>query len=172
MRDDGPRPRRLRLLGFLAIVIALATAGCRGRSTPPEPVAAELATRGAPYEVGGPIRVTFSLINQGETPVTVVRPLVAPNLVEFTVTGPDGKEIPFDGPWPRLRPFPEDYFAELAPGSRASQEFDLAEGFRLTRAGRYRVTAVYRNRDDGARFGKSALMTSGLESNPIEIEVR
>ena len=38
--------------------------------------------------------------------------------------------------------------------------------------GRYQVTAIYHNHDDGARFGRNAVVTTGIRSNKLAVDVQ
>ena len=131
----------------------------------------KLATDKELYTIGESVTLTVTLTNEGSRTLTVLRPLVSPNFIFFDVTGPDGTSLFFNGPWFKLKPLPESIFVNLTSGTSTSHTFILNDLYELTEPGLYKITALYLNSDDGARFGFNALITEGLRSNSVTIEL-
>jgi hypothetical protein len=169
----APRGGNPWTVAAILLIVPFLIAGCSsGKKPAPQGLAAELVAPAGTAQVGGNVPVTFRLHNRGTSSVTVVRPTVAPNLVEFEVKGPDGNDVPIDGPWPTLKPFAQDRFIALGGGQTTSGDFNLADLFTFTQPGRYQVTAIYHNHDDGARFGNNAVVTTGIRSNTVAVDLR
>lgn len=171
---------RALIVGGIAVTAALAIAVALiggwlggtsdGSASAAGTVSAEIAISKTTFAQGEPIEVTFKLRNVGLDPITVVQPFDSPYLVFFEVIGPGGT-LPFSGPWPRLPPFSQGDFVDLFMGESTANSFDLTQSYDLTDVGSYAITAVYRNFDDGARFGLTAVTTDEIFSNSIVIQV-
>jgi hypothetical protein len=132
-------------------------------------LAASIACSKSAFALREPVRVTVRLENVGADNVTVVPPVITPNIVFFRVIDPHGRELLYLGPWAKLAAFSPDMFSELPAGGSTEHSFDLAEFYSFDRGDSYAVRATYRNFDDGSRFGISAITTDGLESNTVII---
>jgi len=132
-------------------------------------------------EPGGRLELTLTVVegtsievtvgNTSGEPMTVVRPFVTPHFVEFTVTGPDGSEVPFDGPNVRLEPLVDSDVVSLAPGGSVSVRYDLADHFTLP-PGTYNVSAQYQAEE--VHLGGLAATISyddPVIADPVEVEV-
>lgn len=135
------------------------------------PLRVSLALRSEQVAVGAAIPLTVTLSNNGDAAVTVARPFIVPNLVFLAVTGDCGEEVPFDGPYLRLKPLERDHFAELARGESVTHEFDLATWYQLP-PGSYTVTATYRNSRDGSHLGLNAVLVDEVRSAAASLRVR
>lgn len=137
------------------------------------PIAVSLEADGGSHAEGDTIEVTVRLENVSAAAVTVLRPYLVPSPVIFIVTNEDGVEHGYQGIFGERRPATADRFIELGPGESAEETFDLTDGYRLP-AGKYEVTASYRNADDGADHGLSAFLTGDgdFSSAPVTIEVK
>ncbi len=143
------RLRGRRRIALAAVVVALIAVACSGDETEPvtdegDPLQLSLSAVGGESES---FLVQVTLANASDAAVTVVRPFVTPHFVALGLVGPDGGEIPFDGPYPRLEPLTDADVAELAPGESVSGQFDLAEHFAVP-AGSVTVSAEYRAREN------------------------
>lgn len=161
----------------MMIAFVVLMAGCPNKNTPlagPASLASLVAKLSAPasFTMGSPMPVTFTLENQGGSSITVAKPEITPNLVLFIVKDASGNELKFDGEQAKLRPFGAGDFTTLAAGGTVSHTFDLAESFHFPSTGRYTVSAVYRNDDDGRSAGVIAFTTPGINSNSITFQVQ
>ena len=123
---------------------------------------------------GDSISATVTLANDGETPITVLRPFAAPPIVRFRAEDSDGNRLSFEGVRIKLAPPEAEDFATLAPGESVSESFDLAEMFEFE-PGVYGIWADYVADDPGERHGFDALVTGpdpGLSSNHVALTVR
>ena len=163
------------IIAGLGIALGLLASGLTGHTEGSASAAGDVeATITVPkttFVQGESIEVTFRLTNVGLDTATVVKPVITPNLVFFSVVGPDAQERLFLGPWGKLAPFPEELFSELSPGAYTEEAFDVEPLYSFTQLGSYDITGVYRNSDDGSRFGFSAVTTDGLESNTVTIDI-
>ena len=96
-----------------------------------------------PLTAGGPVRIRFALTNPSDDPVWVLSwntPLEERWMgTVFTLTGPGGEEIPYQGPMvKRGEPAREEY-VEIAPGGTAEAVVDLAQVYEFKNPGRYRL---------------------------------
>lgn len=129
----------------------LATAACtpNASSQPPvhDPNAVLVVALGHSEEVPTAIRMEVS--NPGASPVSFCRPQTAFEGLSsdiFEVRGPDGVELPYQGPMvKRAPPGPDDCFP-VQPGRFHTAEVDLLDGYALqagtTYSVRYRASAV------------------------------
>ena len=73
--------------------------------------------------------------------------------------------------WPKPRPFPRDEFQDVAVGGSISNDFNLLDQYTLNQPGTYKVTVLYRNFDNGNRFGLTAFTTNHLPSTTTTFEI-
>lgn len=120
-----------------------------------------------------PVDVIFRLENLSDRCVTVVKPLISPSIVFFRVIGPRGRELLCLIAQANFGATDREMFTELPAGGFAEQWFDLANLYSFgSGGGDHTVTAIYRNCDDGRRFGLSAITSEGLESNTSAIRIK
>lgn len=168
--------RSLSLFALALTALPLAAFSCYGGT---KPVLECSVTPRPPLTAGGPVQIRFALTNPEDGPVWVLTwntPLEQWMGTVFTVTGPGGEEIPYQGPMAkRGEPAREDY-VEIAPGGTAEATVDLAQVYEFKNPGRYRLQVtgdlfdVTRDGDDLPRspdlFGPAA-----LRCNEILLEV-
>jgi hypothetical protein len=168
------------LLTVAVVGILVLTAACGGGSDDEGggdvagSLSFSLALAADQIDAGAAIPLTVTLKNESGGAVTVARPAIVPSMVYLEVTREGGEVVPFDGPWPRLRPLAANAFVELAAGDTVDHEFDLA-GFYTLSAATYTVVAYYRNPQDGAHVGLGALVIADADevaSNTVTLEVR
>lgn len=171
-------PRRLVTIAVLATLV-LATA-CGGGSDEDTDAAVTgtlsvtLTLAADQVAAGAAIPLTVTVRNESGDTLTVARPALVPSMVYLAVTRDGGDVVPFDGPWPRLRPLTADAFVELAAGESVEHAFDLADWYTLP-AGTYSIVASYHNEHDGSQLGLSALVIDAadeLPSSAVALEVQ
>lgn len=134
-----------RPLSFLALALtALSLAACSCILEPENRPRMECQIQPRPpLTAGGPVQIRFALTNPTDETAWVLAwntPLEQPALgTVFTLTGPGGEEIPYQGPMAkRGEPAREDY-VEIAPGGTAEAVVDLAQVYEFKNPGRYRL---------------------------------
>jgi len=120
------------------------------------------------------LALEVELTNVGQEPLEVVD-LLVPLTLFVEVVGPDGHPLPFNGPLADTILL-EGAFLTLDPGQSLTTTVDLGELYDapfFAGPGPHRMVAYYRNADDGARFGRQAVVIEppGLASNGIVREV-
>lgn len=96
-----------------------------------------------PLTAGGPVRIRFALTNPTDEKVWVLAwntPLEKPAMgTIFTLTGPSGEEIPYQGPMAKRGMPTREQYVEIAPGGTAEAVIDLAQVYEFKNPGRYRL---------------------------------
>lgn len=134
-----------RPLSFLALALtALSLAACF-RGIQPEKrseMECQIQPR-PPLTAGGPVQIRFALTNPAAEPVWVLSwntPLEQrPMGTIFTLTGPGGEEIPYQGPMAKRGAPARESYVEIAPGGTAEAVVDLAQVYEFKNPGRYRL---------------------------------
>lgn len=172
--------KRLLIVALSAFMGAPVLAGTdlyvsRGRS--PDPTAKILAEireserRRIPIEVavttrqaykGAGIPVTITITNLFDNPLLLnsrmlVNHRLLPGELSFTVIGPDGRKCEFQRLVAALELTDAD-FVLLARGMSIQRTIDLADFFKMSRRGTYKVQAFYRNETDHLINGRKAWM--------------
>jgi peptidyl-Lys metalloendopeptidase len=137
-----------RSLSLLALALTtLALTACSSRIQPetrPE-MECQIQPR-PPLTAGGPVRIRFALTNPADEPVWVLSwntPLEQRSMgTIFTLTGPGGEEIPYQGPMAKRGAPTRESYVEIAPGGTAEAEVDLAQVYEFKNPGRYRLQAT------------------------------
>jgi len=131
--------------GFLLTLAAVLVVPACAATGPAAPhLGCELKVEGA--RVGGPVRVQMVLKNQGEKPLFALTwgtPFEEGWMdTPFTLRGPDGAEIPFNGRMAkRGDPTRESYELVPAQGS-VEADADLAAVYDLSKPGQYVLTTT------------------------------
>jgi len=124
------------------------------------------------FRIGQPIPVLQGVVYGGhEKHMTIQAPYPAwvPNLVSwFSVRGPDGKDIPYTGPEPKLMPpNPKNTLRLRRHGFCGIDWPDIRWGHKLSKPGAYTIKWHYRSpAGDGGSW-----WTGELVSNEIQIEI-
>ena len=145
---------------------------------PDRGLAAFLISRGDPFNAGGPIALSYGVICIGSQParadapqsLNVVRPSLAADPMNrswFTVSGPDGRDLKYQGEfvnWPRVGP---DEVTALWTGGGfiGTTSRDVELNFDFSKPGKYRIRWHYHPE------GVEGVWGGGLVSNEIEIEI-
>ena len=126
-----------RLLSVAALV-ALSTSTCmQDPQTAASPSALECR-----IEPKASTEIRFVLSNPSQAPVWVLKwntPLEGWMGSIFTVTGPDGTELPYTGPMVKRGDPSRDEYVQIPPGGETDAEVDLANVYDLSKPGRYRL---------------------------------
>jgi hypothetical protein len=134
----------------------------------------EISTDKARYGVGEDIIVRLCLFNFGDDPITVNSRFALnragfPGEVAFDVVEASGKPVSFRARVNVGTPDDED-FSLLVPWNCVGRECALQPYFALERAGRYTLTATYKNEWSGEDVGLDA-WTGRLRSNTVTFVV-
>ena len=127
----------MRLLSLAALVALSASTCMPSTQTAASPSALECRV-----EPQAPTGIRFVLANPSQTPVWVLKwntPLEGWMGSIFTVTGPDGTELPYTGPMVKRGDPSRDEYVQIPPGGEADATVDLANVYDLRQPGRYRV---------------------------------
>jgi len=165
------------LLLTLAAVLVVPACAATGPAAPH--LGCELKVVGSPH-AGGPAMVRMTLKNPGERPLFALawgtpfeeRWMGTP----FTLRGPDGAEVPFQGPMvKRGDPGRDDYELVPAKGS-VEADADLAAVYDLSRPGEYELSAtrdLYDLADDETQVPRPRDRHQGakLECAPLRFTV-
>jgi hypothetical protein len=92
-----------------------------------------------------------------------------PGEVAISLTGPDGGPVPFVCRVNVGEPYAED-FSTVVPWNCVGRQFELPSCFDLEEAGRYELSATYRNEWSGGHVDLEA-WTGTLQSNTVSFEV-
>lgn len=169
-----------RLIPAAVLAILVLAAACSGSSDDDGgdavtgQLSLSLTLASGSVAVGAPIPLTVTLKNESAGAITVARPAFVPTMVFLEVTPDGGDALPFDGPWPRLRPLETDAFVALAAGESVDHQLDLAEFYTLA-AGTYSVVAYYSNAQDGSHLGLNALViepADEIAADAVTLEVQ
>jgi hypothetical protein len=134
-----------RLLSFLALALAaLPLTACLCIIEPDKRPAMECQIQPRPpLNAGGPVQIRFALTNPTDETVWVLTwntPLEKPAMgTVFTLTGPGGEEIPYQGPMAKRGMPVREQYVEIAPGGTAEAVVDLAQVYEFKNPGRYRL---------------------------------
>jgi hypothetical protein len=93
-------------------------------------------------EPRAPAGIRFVLANPSQAPVWVLKwntPLEGWRGSIFTVTGPDGTELPYTGPMVKRGDPGRDEYVQIAPAAEVAAVVDLANVYDLSKSGRYRL---------------------------------
>lgn len=132
-----------RLLSVAALV-ALSASTCMQpmQTTASQPALDCRIEPKAPLTAGGPAEIRFVLINPSREPVWVLKwntPLEGWMGSIFTVTGPDGTELPYMGPLVKRGDPSREEYVQIPPGGEAEAAVDLANVYDLREPGSYRL---------------------------------
>jgi len=98
------------------------------------------------FRIGEDVVFRFRLKNRSSKRVFVSRYMSVGDFVTFKLTGPDGKDVPWQGKI-RSIAYNKDAFLVLEPGQQVSANHVISvtkgEGFAITKPGRYTVLAEY-----------------------------
>lgn len=122
----------MRLLSVAALVALSASSCMHTASSQPA-----LECR---VEPKAPTEIRFVLSNPSQTPIWVLRwntPFEGWLGSIFTVTGPDGIELPYTGPMVKRGDPSRDEYVEIPPGGEADATVDLANVYDVSKPGRY-----------------------------------
>lgn len=132
----------MRLLS-LAALVALSASTCMQH---PQTAASQPALE-CRVEPRAPTGIRFVLANPSQKPVWVLKwntPLEGWRGSIFTVTGPDGTELPYTGPMVKRGDPGRDEYVQIPPGGEVDAVVDLANVYELSKPGRYRVQVTGR----------------------------
>jgi hypothetical protein len=124
----------MRLLS-LAALVALSTLTCMH-------TAASQPALDCRVEPRAPTGIRFVLTNPSQAPVWVLKwntPLEGWRGSIFTVTGPDGTELPYTGPMVKRGDPGRDEYVQIPPGGEVDAVVDLVNVYDLSKPGRYRM---------------------------------
>jgi hypothetical protein len=162
----------MRLLS-LAALVALSTSTCmQYPQTAASPTA--LTCR---IELQAPAGIRFVLANPSQAPVWVLKwntPLEGWMGSIFTVTGPDGAELPYTGPMVKRGDPGRDEYVQIPPGGEVDAVVDLANVYNLSKPGRYRVQVTGGLADlaaDAAPVPRPREQHQGVELQCGEVEL-
>jgi peptidyl-Lys metalloendopeptidase len=129
-----------RLLSMAALV-ALSASTCMHTAASQPALECRVEPR-PPLTAGGPAEVRFVLSNPSREPVWFLRwntPFEGWMGSIFTVTGPDGTELPYTGPMVKRGDPGRDEYVQIPPGGEVDAAVDLANVYDLRAPGRYRL---------------------------------
>ena len=99
-----------------------------------------------PLTTGGPVQIRFALTNPTDEKAWVLNwntPFEQRWMgTVFTLTGPGGEEIPYQGPMAKRGVPTIEEYVEIAPGGTAEAVVDLAQVYEFKNPGRYRLQAT------------------------------
>jgi hypothetical protein len=133
-------------------------------------LAAFLVCQRERFKLGEAITVIYAVTYLGPGKyITIQPPYPAwePDLVSwFSITGPDGKDIPYTGPKPRPSPLKAENALQLGKGQSHGIQFpDIGWGHKLATPGTYTIKWNYRIAAEGSWW------QGHLVSNEIQIEI-
>jgi hypothetical protein len=123
-----------RLLSVAALV-ALSTSTCMHTAASPSALECRI-------EPKAPAGIRFVLSNPSREPVWVLKwntPLEGWRGSVFTLTGPDGTELPYTGPMVKRGDPSRDEYVQIPSGGTVEAVIDLANVYDLSKPGRYRL---------------------------------
>lgn len=130
---------------FTLALNALPLVACMQSTAMPTPVPAlecRVEPR-PPLTPGGPVEIRFTLTNPASEPLWALRwntPFEQRWMgTVFTLTGPGGEEIPYQGPMAKRGDPTRESYVEIAPGGTAEATVDLAQVYDFSNPGRYRL---------------------------------
>jgi hypothetical protein len=130
-----------KLLSILGLT-ALLTGACMQHASPsPLPLECRIEPQ-SPSKAGGPAEIRFVLTNPSSDPVWFLRwntPFEGWRGTIFTVTDPDGTEVPYAGPMVKRGDPGREEYVEIPAGGSVDAEVDLANVYDLGKPGRYRL---------------------------------
>jgi peptidyl-Lys metalloendopeptidase len=129
-----------RLLS-LAALVALSTSTCMHTAASQPILECRIEPR-APLTAGGPAEIRFVLTNPSRQPVWFLSwntPFEGWMGSIFTVTGPDGTELPYTGPLVKRGDPSRDEYVQIPPGGEVDAAVDLANVYDLREPGSYRL---------------------------------
>jgi hypothetical protein len=169
--------RSLSLFALALTALPLAAFSCYGGTKPV--LECSVAPR-PPLTAGGPVEIHFALTNPEDEPVWVLTwntPLERWMGTIFTLTGPGGEEIPYQGPMAKRGEPTRESYVEIAPGGTAEATVDLAQVYEFKNPGRYRLQVtgelfdVARDSDEVPR-SLDMYWPAPLQCNEILLDVK
>lgn len=134
--------RPLPLLALALTALSLAACSCILQPEKRPKMDCQIQPR-PPLTAGGPVQIRFALTNPSDEPVWVLSwntPLEKPAMgTVFTLTGPGGEEILYQGPMAKRGMPTREQYVEIAPGGTAEAVVDLAQVYEFKNPGRYRL---------------------------------
>lgn len=124
----------MRLLS-LAALVALSTSTCMHTAAPPSALECRIEPKAS-------TEIRFVLSNLSRQPVWFLRwntPFEGWMGSIFTVTGPDGTEIPYTGPLVKRGDPSREEYVQIPPGGEVDALVDLANVYDLREPGSYRL---------------------------------
>ena len=156
-----------RLLS-LAALVALSASTCMYTNASPSALECRVEPE-APLTAGGPAEIRFVLANPSRQPVWFLKwntPFEGWMGSIFTVTGPDGTELPYTGPMVKRGDPSRDEYVQIPPGGELDAVVDLANVYDLREPGRYRLQVTGGIADltaDGASVPRPREQHQGVE---------
>jgi hypothetical protein len=129
-----------RLLS-LAALVALSASTCMQTAASQPALECRVEPR-PPLTAGGPAEIRLVLSNPSREPVWLLRwntPFEGWMGSIFTVTGPDGTELPYTGPMVKRGDPGREEYVQIPPGGTIDATVDLANVYDLRAPGRYRL---------------------------------
>lgn len=130
----------MRLL-FMAALVALSTSTCMHTAASQSALECRIEPR-APLKAGGPAEIRFVLTNPSREPAWFLRwntPFEGWRGSIFTVTDPNGTEVPYAGPMVKRGDPSREEYVEVPAGGSVDATVDLANVYELSEPGRYRL---------------------------------
>ena len=141
LRPSPPVLNIMTKLLFAAGLAALLTATCMHPAASNQTLECRVEPR-APLTAGGPAEIRFVLTNPSREPLWFLRwntPFEGWMGSVFTVTGPDGVELPYTGPMVKRGDPSRDEYVQIPPGGTADAVVDLSNVYDLREPGRYQL---------------------------------
>jgi len=162
------------MIGLLIIGLAIGfVCSISGASEKVEELIFYISVDKESYTIGEAIYCTMVLANKSKVPLIVNDRFLVnydetfPHEVLFTVTGPEGKKLPFEIIVRAGLP-QKEYFKELEPGEFTLRRYELSWAYNFNEEGEYTIQAIYENnyQPEGILAWKGK-----LKSNIINIKV-
>ena len=164
-------------LWFTAALVALCASTCMHTTAATPPTLKCRVEPEAPLTAGGPAKIRFVLKNPAREPVWFLRwntPFEGWRGTVFTVTGPEGAELPYTGPMVKRGDPGRDEYVQIPPGGEVDAAVDLANVYDLREPGRYRLRVTGGLADltgDGASIPRPRERHQGVELRCGEVEL-
>ena len=130
----------------MTVLMALSLATCMNANTIATPPTLECRVEPRPpLTAGGPVQIRFVLTNPSQKPLWFLNwntPFEGWRGSIFTVTDPQGTEVPYSGPMMKRGDPGREEYVQIPPGGTVDATADLANVYGLNEPGRYllRVT--------------------------------
>jgi peptidyl-Lys metalloendopeptidase len=172
------RSRSLPLFALALTALPLAACMCRIKPEPRPAIECRVEPR-PPLTAGGPVQIRFALTNPtGEKvwALTWNTPLERWMGTIFTLTGPGGEEIPYQGPMAKRGVPTLDSYVEIPSGETAEAVVDLAQVYEFKNPGLYRLQvtgSLFDLTGDGSELPRSTDLyaPAQLPCNEVVLEV-